>query len=146
MTSVRLQRTVPAKPAQVYRAWLDPDLLAQWMIPRSTPAVRADVDDRAGGHLRIYATDGSGFDAELTEMVPDRRLVFRWGFVGPQRKDGPWYDSLLTVTFDDTDDGGTLLTLVHERLGDLAAGLPEVAAQVSAGWTHALDNLVRVQL
>ena len=27
MTAVRLQRTIPAAPDEVYRAWLDPELL-----------------------------------------------------------------------------------------------------------------------
>jgi uncharacterized protein YndB with AHSA1/START domain len=141
MTAVRLQRTIAAKPAQVYRAWLDPGLLARWMSP-DTPAtgVSAEVDERVGGHFRIFHADGSGFDAELLELVPDRRIAYAWGFVGPQRRQGPVFDSVLTVTFDDTEDG-TLLTLVHERLDALAAAMPEVAGQIENGWSLALDNL-----
>ena len=145
MSSVRLQRTIPAKPAQVYRAWLDPGLLAQWLAPGSTAGLRAEVDERVGGHFRIFTADGGGFDAELLELVPDRRLSFRWGFVGPARRSGPAFDSLLTVTFDD-DEGGTLLTLTHERLDTLRAAMPEVAGQVAAGWARALDNLAEVRL
>lgn len=40
-----------------------------------------------------------GFDSELLELVPDRRLVFRCGFVGPQRRQGPSVDTLLTVSY-----------------------------------------------
>ena len=29
--AIRLQRTIPASPARVYRAWLDPDLVSRWM-------------------------------------------------------------------------------------------------------------------
>jgi uncharacterized protein YndB with AHSA1/START domain len=143
MTRVHLTRTIPAKPAQVYRAWLDPALLARWMAPGASTVTSADVDEHVGGHYRIQHGEQGGFDAELLELVPDRRLVFRWGFVGPQWRSGPSYDSLLTVTFDETD-GGTLLTLVHERLDDLAAALPEVARNVSPGWESALDKLVAV--
>jgi uncharacterized protein YndB with AHSA1/START domain len=141
MTAVRLQRTIAAKPAQVYRAWLDPELLAQWMKPGSPAGhVRADVDERVGGHFRIFTADGGGFDAELLDLVPDRRVSYRWAFVGPDRRDGPVFDSVLTVTFDDAE-AGTLLTLVHERLDALAAAMPEVAGQVETGWSRALDNL-----
>jgi uncharacterized protein YndB with AHSA1/START domain len=145
MTAVRLQRVIPAEPAQVYRAWLDPDLLARWMIPGDPTAVRAEVDERTGGHYRIFHPDGSGFDAELLELDEDRRLVFAWGFVGPDRRQGPVYDSRLTVTFAATGDGHTLLTLVHDKLDALRAALPRVADQVEAGWARALDNLMEVR-
>lgn len=145
MTDVRLTRTVPAKPAQVFRAWLDPDLLSRWMAPGALTVTRAEVDERVGGHYRIHHGDHGGFDAELLELVPDRRIVFRWGFVGPQWRAGPSFDSLLTVTFEETD-AGTLLTLVHQRLDDLAAAMPEVADNVRAGWESALDNLAEVRL
>jgi uncharacterized protein YndB with AHSA1/START domain len=145
MTDVRMTRTIAAKPAQLYRAWLDPGLLARWMAPGAPGMTRAEVDERVGGHFRIFHGDASGFDAELLELVPDRRIVFRWGFVGPERRDGPSFDSLLTITFAEVD-AGTLLTLVHERLDDLAAAMPEVAGNVAAGWASALDNLAGVRL
>lgn len=146
MTAVRLQRVIPAKPAQVYRAWLDPDLIARWMIPGEPTGVRAEVDERPGGHYRIFHPDGGGFDARLTEMDPDRRLVFEWGFVGPERRAGTVFDSVLTLTFEDAEGGGTLLTLVHEKLDALRAALPDVADQVERGWSLALDNLMGVRL
>lgn len=145
---VRLERTIPASPERVYRAWLDPRLLARWMAPGSYAVVKAEVDERPGGHYRIWHTDGGtpvgGFDCELTELVPARRLVFRWGFAGPDGRDGPVYDSLLTVTFHDAPGGGTALTLVHERLAELAAALPEVADKVGAGWADVLGTLAGV--
>jgi uncharacterized protein YndB with AHSA1/START domain len=149
MTSVRLERAVPAPPSRVYRAWLDPDLLAQWMTPGDLQVTRAEVDERVGGHFRIWqnggGTDVGGFDAELLELVPDRRLVFRWGFVGPQRREAVAFDSLLTVTFEPAPDDGTWLTLVHERLDDLAAAMPDVAKGVQPGWESALEKLAVLQ-
>lgn len=145
MTAVRLQRTIPAPPDRVYRAWLDPDLLARWMAPGALDVTRAEVDERVGGHFRIWhaSADGDvgGFEAELLELVPGERIVFRWGFVGPDRLAGPTYDSLLTITLREAPDGGTALTLVHERLDELAAALPDVADSVGRGWELALDKL-----
>ncbi|MCW3840918.1 glycosyltransferase [Micromonospora yasonensis] len=40
--------------------------------------------------------------------------------------------------------GGTMLTLVHERLDELAAALPQVADGVRTGWELALDKLAEV--
>jgi uncharacterized protein YndB with AHSA1/START domain len=148
-TAVRLERTIPAPPGQVYRAWLDPGLLARWMAPGSYAVARAEVDERVGGHYRIWhvdpsGTEAGGFDGELAELVPDRRIVFRWGFAGPERRDGPVFDSLLTITLREAPGGGTVLTLVHEQLDDLAAALPEVAQNVGPGWEDVLGRLASV--
>jgi len=156
---VRLERTISATPRTVYRAWLEPDLLRRWLAPGGLEVTHAEVDERVGGRLRIWqsdqrrpagpaqvpahdsGSDAGGFDCELVELVPDERIVFRWGFVGPDPRAGPAYDSLLTITLRAAPGGGTALTLVHERLDELAAALPDVAANVGPGWEMALDKL-----
>jgi len=141
---VKLQRTIPAPPREVYRAWIEPALLQQWMAP-GFEVKRAEVDARVGGHLRIWHADAGsdvgGFEGVIVELVPDERLVFRWGFVGPQRAAGPVYDSLLTITLQPAPGDATTLTLLHERLDDLAAAMPDVVAQVESGWALVLEKL-----
>ena len=141
---VRLERTMPAPPHEVYRAWLEPALLRQWMAP-GLEVKRAEVDARVGGRFRIWhadvGTDVGGFECEIVELVPDQRLVFRWGFVGPERAAGPVYDSLLTITLGAAKGNATTLTLVHERLDDLAAAMPDAAANVGHGWALVLEKL-----
>jgi uncharacterized protein YndB with AHSA1/START domain len=143
--AVRLERTIPAPPHKVYRAWLDPELLRRWLAPGGLEVDRVEVDERVGGHFRVWqadsGTDAGGFECELLELAPDRRIVFRWGFVGPGRTAGPVYDSLLTVTLREAPGGGTALTLVHERLEELAAAMPHVAGNVGPGWEMVLDKL-----
>src|SRR5690606_4525257 len=77
---VRLERTIPAAPHQVYRAWLDPDLLRRWLAPGGLEVARVEVEPGVGGHLRVWETDAGtdvgGFDCEILELVPDRRIVF----------------------------------------------------------------------
>ena len=51
------------------------------------------------------------------------------------------YDSLLTITLRSVSRDATVLTLVHERLDDLAAGVPHVADKVEAGWELVLEKL-----
>lgn len=143
--TVRLERIVPAPPARVYRAWLEPELIRLWLAPGGVEVARAEVDERVAGHYRIWheaaGDEIGGFECELLELVPDQRIVFRWGFVGPERASGPVYDSLLTLTFEDAPGGATKLMLVHERLDSLRSELPEVAENVEAGWKMALDKL-----
>lgn len=142
MTDARLQRTIPAPPARVFRAWLDPGLLARWMTPgESFEVVKAEVDPRPGGHFRVFHADDGGFEATFVEVDEPSRLALEWSFVGPRRLAGPHFPSLLTVVLEPVGDGQTLLTLVHTRLDDLAAAMPPVASQVSEGWSHALDQL-----
>jgi uncharacterized protein YndB with AHSA1/START domain len=145
---VRLQRTIPAPPHDVFRAWLDPAVLRRWLAPADMLVTRVEVDARVGGAFRVWQSigDGSddmgGFDCEIAEIVPDARIVFRWGIVGPARREGPSFDSRLTVTFEAAPQGNaTTLTLVHERLEGLHDAMPEVAAQVGFGWAGALEKL-----
>jgi uncharacterized protein YndB with AHSA1/START domain len=142
---VRLERTIAAPPHRVYRSWLEPDLLRRWLAPGDLTVTRVEVDERVGGHYRIWHGDAGqdvgGFECELLELVPDQRIVLRWGFVGPDRLDGPTYDSLLTITLREAPGGGTTLTLVHERLDALRAAMPDVADNVGRGWEMALEKL-----
>jgi uncharacterized protein YndB with AHSA1/START domain len=145
MTAVRLQRTIPAPPDKVYRAWLEPELIRRWMAPGALEVTRAEVDERVGGHYRIWHAGAEGevggFECELLELVPHERIALRWGFVGPDRLAGPTYDSQLTITLRETPDGATELTLVHERLDDLREALPDIAEGVGPGWEMVLDKL-----
>ncbi|MGD0698480.1 MAG: SRPBCC domain-containing protein [Trebonia sp.] len=144
---VRIERTLSAPRSQVYRAWLSPELIRRWMAP-GYEVTRVEVDERVGGRYRVFHADAGvpagGFEAEILELAPPERIAWRWGFAGPERENGPVYDSLLTVTLCEAPGGGTVLTLVHERLDDLAAALPHVAGQVSAGWDFVLSKLAAV--
>jgi uncharacterized protein YndB with AHSA1/START domain len=104
-----------------------------------------EVDERVSGRYRIWQKgaggDVGGFDCELLELVPDQRIVFRWSFVGPDRRSGPVDDSLLTIILQDAPGGATRLTLVHERLESLRSAMPDVADNVETGWQMALDKL-----
>jgi uncharacterized protein YndB with AHSA1/START domain len=142
---VRLQRTIAAPPHRVYRAWLEPDLLRRWLAPAGLTVTRVEVDERVGGHHRIWQSgsggEAGGFESELLELVPDERIVFRWGFVGPERVADPAHDSRLTITLREAPGGATALTLVHERLDALDAAMPGMAESARRGWDQALGEL-----
>ncbi len=121
-------------------------LLRQWMAPGGFDVRRAEVEARVGGHFRIWhvesGTEIGGFECEIVELVPDERIVFRWGFVGPERTAGAG----LRLGLDHYPAGGaernaTTLTLIHERLDDLAAAMPHIADKVQVGWELVLEKL-----
>ena len=119
-TAVHVRRTIAAPPERVYRAWLDPELMAKWFAPAGFTVRKAEVDERVGGRLSIWHADGEGNDvggseSEIVELVPGERIVLDWQFVGPDRTtDTPSgrclprpsatsrYDSLVEITWSAT--------------------------------------------
>lgn len=146
---VRVRRILPFPRERVYRAWLDPDTMVRWFVdPRFTDG-RAEVDERIGGHYRIFQVDPEGdmtggSESRIIELVPNERIVLSWRFAGPDRQQDLAPETRLTVTFAEPRAGETELTLVHEQLDDLAAAMPDVAGHVENGWNATLDRLTPV--
>ena len=78
-----------------------------------------------------------GYEAEILELVPNERIVFRWFFVGPERVIDEGTESRLSVLLAPAADGGTALTLIHDNLEGLADAIPYIADNVEAGWCPA---------
>ncbi len=142
--------TLDAPPAEVFRAWTDPDHL-QWFYNDSTPipSEPIELDLRVGGAWRqtmvidestAYVTGGV-----YREIVRDEKLVFAWGATdGWPKLDPDHLDEgpLVTVTFSHVD-GRTEMT-VHV---ELPASLSEERVQewwsmgIRNGWRVTVDRL-----
>lgn len=134
--AVTLTRVIAAPRAKVYRAFLDPALLARWFCPDDMSVAVADVDERVGGVHRVELLDAQGghhsFDSVIRELVPDERIVLTFKF-HPEAE-----ETLFTVTFRDAEAGGTELTLEHERI---TLAPPLDTRSVDSGWSQALRKL-----
>ena len=80
---VRITREFDAPVEKVYRAHVDPDLVAQWMGPDSLQVRIDQWDARTGGSWRYVATrddDEFGFRGCFHELRPDELIVqtFTW--------------------------------------------------------------------
>ena len=98
---VRITREFDAPPEKVFRAHVDPDLVAQWMGPNSTTMRIDQFDCRTGGSYRYVAIqDGEeyGFHGSFHEVRPDELIV-------------------QTFTFEAIPDGVALERLVFEDIG-----------------------------
>jgi uncharacterized protein YndB with AHSA1/START domain len=78
-----ISRVFDAPRELVYRAFTDPDQLAQWFGPvgYSVPRDTVDIDARAGGHQRFVMVSDEDpslrlkFDATFTEVIENELLV-----------------------------------------------------------------------
>ncbi|HSB85917.1 MAG TPA: SRPBCC domain-containing protein [Ilumatobacteraceae bacterium] len=134
--AVALDRVIAAPRSKVYRAWLDPALLARWMGPDDFSVTVATVDERVGGVHQVEMLDSEGrqytFVSVIEELVPDERIVFKFKF------DPEAQETKLTITLGDAEGGGTALRLEHERI--TMEGTLDTQS-VNVGWGQTLAKL-----
>jgi uncharacterized protein YndB with AHSA1/START domain len=139
----------------VWKAWTEPERVKQWWGPRDFTCPVAKIDLRVGGKYLFCMQSDSGPDTwqkgiwstgVYREIVPMERLVWTDSFadengnVVPATHYGMGDDfpleMLVTVTFEELEDGKTKMTLWH-------VGLPagEMKEQTGAGWNESLDKL-----
>ena len=134
--TLRMTRHLPAPPDVVFRAWTDPEALAQWMGPPGVTARDVTVDLRVGGgySLVMDGEDGGVYplSGEYKEITPPKRLVFTfvWG-----HGDLAGLEMLVTLDLAEAP-GGTSMTLVQEHVPtETARGHHE------QGWTGSFERL-----
>jgi len=139
--------TLDAAPAEIFRAWTDPDHL-EWFYNDAQPLPDGpiELDLRVGGAWRqqmvIDETTSYVTGGVYREIVPDRKLVFAWGATGgwpeldPERLDE---SPTITVTLE-VRDGRTEMCVHFE----LPAGLSddEVEHWLSLGVRNGLRDTV----
>jgi uncharacterized protein YndB with AHSA1/START domain len=87
--TITITREFDAPPERVFRAWAEPDLVRQWMGPRSIEMDIEEWDCRTGGSYR-YAAKQDGeevarFYGSFHESRPGERLVQTFTYEGPTR-------------------------------------------------------------
>jgi len=105
---VRIVREFDAPKELVFRAHTDPDLLVQWLGPRSLEMRIDHFDCRSGGSYRyIHSRDGEeyAFRGCFHEVRPDELIVQTFTFEG-----FPEGVALEKLVFEDLGDGRTRLT------------------------------------
>ena len=146
--AVRIERILQAPPDRVFRAFLDPELMRQWIAPDDLDVDRVTVDARVGGRIEVWHSRGGvstgKFEGRFVTIDPPRELVYHWAFVGTEPEKGEYFDTLVNVRLRARPDGRTQLTLVHERLAELRRGAPHIYERLIPGTENCLDKLQRV--
>lgn len=109
---MRLEFTLPATVATVYRCWTDVELLSRWMGP--SPGRRAEVcvDLRVGGRYR-FSMGARASSGEYLIVEPPSHLRFTWVW-----DDEPEVETEVDVTLAPVGPDGahTHMVLEHSRL------------------------------
>jgi uncharacterized protein YndB with AHSA1/START domain len=148
-------RTFEAPREWVWKAFTEPERMAQWWGPPGSRVGRYTMDFRPGGRYHfsmIFPQGGEMWGLFVYEDIdPIDRIVYLHSFsdaegnVGASPFGGPWPARLhTTMTFAD-EDGGTAFTM---RQYALDASAEEEAAflalfeNMTQGWGGTLDRLV----
>jgi len=135
--SLAINRRFRASVAQIYAAFTQPDLVAQWLSPGELNVAQAVTDAREGGEFLVDMLGPNG-EHHVTrgtykEVIPEHRIVHTW------RWDGSEVETLVTIEFREVDPSTTELTLTHERFADA-----EMRDKHNSGWEGCLLKLAQL--
>lgn len=142
--SYHLARMIAAPPAEVFRAWTQASLLAEWWGPHALFNPECEIEAKPGGRLRILMREPGGNDFVVTgtvrDCLPERSLHLDLRFPPcPPVAAEPPVDLGVEVAFSAADGSTYLAVRIHfespaSRERSLEAGL-------ARGWEEGLDSL-----
>lgn len=137
----------------VWKAWTDPEQLAQWWGPKGFKMFSVKIDPRPGG-MFLYGMKSQGGDEMwgrfvFREVVPPERMVFVLSFSDPEGgiTRAPWSDTwplemLNTVTFTESGSKTTLtmrasaINATEQEIKQYKAGYASMQAGFGASFTQ----------
>jgi uncharacterized protein YndB with AHSA1/START domain len=127
---VIITREFEAPREKVFKAFITPELLIQWLGPRGYKMTIDHFEPRAGGSYRYVHTDGKGASYEfygvIHEVAAPERLIQTFEFEGLPEKG---HVSLDTALFESLPGGRTRVTMksifqsVADRDGMVRSGM-----------------------
>jgi uncharacterized protein YndB with AHSA1/START domain len=124
---VQREIRIEAPPSSVFAFLTDPAKMVRWM------GTEATLDPRPGGIYRVNVSGRDRVRGEVIELVPDRSLVFTWGWEDHVPSVPPGA-STVEISLE-ADGEGTLVRLTHRDLPQ------DMRAFHRVGWEHSLARL-----
>lgn len=132
--TLTVSKTIHAPIENVFDAWLDPEMLSQFILPMpGMPQPEVENDPQQGGSFTIIMHVGEDkipHTGQYLEISRPNRLVFSW--LSPFSTDG----STVTIDLSEIDDGMTNVQLTHVKFID-----EETRSDHEGGWTNILETL-----
>ncbi len=139
--SVVISRVFDAPRDLVWRAWTDPNHLAQWFGPRGFTSSVPELDLCVGGALRIvmHGPDGNDYPMKgvFREVVKPERLVF--SNIAIDKDGNHLLEGETSVTLSE-QGGKTTLTMKSHMVGLVPIAV-QMLAGMEAGWTQSIEKL-----
>jgi uncharacterized protein YndB with AHSA1/START domain len=147
-TTTRLTQYVNAPRAHVYRALIDADMVAEWMVPSDMSSQVHVFDAREGGAFRISLTydtpTGTGkttahtdtYHGRFVKLVPHEQVVEVMEF---ETSDDAMHGEMIATFILTEANGGTNVLAIHENL---PPGLSPSDNEL--GWRMSLEKLAKL--
>ena len=129
-----ITRSFDAPRDLVFKAFTDPEAVAQWWGLRDTETVVDELEARPGGRWRFVERSGDGsedaFHGVYHDAVAPERIVYTFEYEGM-----PGHVLLETIIFEEGEDGRTEMTdtsvfqSVADRDGMLQSGMETGAGE-----------------
>ena len=118
---------VAAKPETIFPFFTDAEKIVKWM------GVSAEIEARPGGIFRCQVTPQNTARGEMVSIDPYSRVVFTWGWEGPNAVVKPGA-STVEITLQEENDGTRVRLHHHGLYGEEAVGHDK-------GWKHFMERL-----
>jgi len=122
---------IHAPAATVWRLLVDPDQLVRWL------GIAATLEPAPGGQFRFELFPGQFCSGRYVEVVPERRVVFTWGWEDPAIPVPPG-STTVAIDLEAAGPALTRLRLTHSGLADAVRPLH------ADGWRRYTERLVAV--
>ena len=137
--TVRLHRVLATSPEKVYRAFLEPDAVAQWIPPNGFTCTVHHLDAKVGGtHKMSFRNFTAGhshsFGGTYVELVPGERIRYTDKFDDANLPG----EMSVTITLKKVVVG-TEMNIVQEGVPDV---IPVEACYL--GWQESLRKLAKL--
>ncbi len=130
MAELTREVVIGASPATIFPFLIDPEQHVRWI------GTEAELDPRPGGTYRVLVNGQHPGVGEFTEVVPNQRVVFTFGWDEPDHPIPAGSTEIDIVLIPDGDK--TRVRLTHRGLPD------DAVADHTGGWDHYLERLAAV--
>ena len=125
---LKFRLLIQAPAQQIYAAFTRANALSQWLCNG------ADVDAHEGGRMYLWWQGGYYSSGEYLRLTPGVKLAFTW-----HGRNEPG-TTIVKVTLEPQEDGGTLLKLNHTDIGE-GKIWRAASREYQKGWLSSLENL-----